>query len=550
MKIAQSPPQAVSRIPGSRPDTGAPRPSSRELSPGRALALPCAFALALLAFTLLPPLRQHPNLLRTFLGAGGALLVWNAALYGAARLSARTLTLEIALRKHHWVQACAQMAVLLYWGWHVRFVYAFLPLILAQLLFAYAVDSLLTWSRRDTYALGFGPFPVILSINLFLWFKPDWFHWQFVMIALGYAAKEFIRWNKDGRSAHVFNPSSFPLAVFSLALILTGTSDITLGNEIANTQFDAPHIYLVIFLAALPGQLLFGVARMTMPAVITMYAISQLYLVTTGTYLFFDSHIPLPVFLGMHLLVTDPSTAPRSESGRILFGVLYALGTLAFYLLLTGMGIPSFYDKLLPVPLMNLLVRRIDRLTTSKPLALLDPTKIGQALTARRRNLAYVALWAGIFAVMSGARGVGDKHPGQYLPFWQEACQAGSTRACDYATFTKFIYCNDGSGWACNEFGVHLAELNRPARPAFKRACDLGFSPACENMNRAVTGVTALARGRPRLTDLPIVLRGTKGVIRDRAPDRLYALACGQGWPGTCDGPSGEVQPYTSSAVR
>jgi hypothetical protein len=40
-----------------------------------------------------------------------------------------------------------------------------------QLLFAYAFDMLLGWSRRERYTLGFGPFPVIFSINLFLWFR-------------------------------------------------------------------------------------------------------------------------------------------------------------------------------------------------------------------------------------------------------------------------------------------------------------------------------------------------------------------------------------------
>ena len=38
------------------------------------------------------------------------------------------------------------------------------------------------------------------------------------MVALGFAAKELIRWNKDGRRVHIFNPSSFPLAVFSIGL--------------------------------------------------------------------------------------------------------------------------------------------------------------------------------------------------------------------------------------------------------------------------------------------------------------------------------------------
>lgn len=331
---------------------------------------------------------DQPGLFPTFAGAAAVLLAWTAALYVAARRSGRVLKLSIALYRHHWIQGCAQTVVLLYWGWHVRSVYAFLPLVVAQLIFAYAFDSLLSWSRRGAYALGFGPFPIILSINLFLWFKPEWFHWQLAMIALGYAAKELIRWDRDGRRAHIFNPSSFPLAVVSLGLLLAGASDMTFGTAIASSQFYPPHIYLVIFLAALPGQLLFGVARMTLTAVVTLYVISALYFGLNGTYLFYDTHIPIAIFLGMHLLFTDPSTSPRSEAGRILFGVLYGVGTATFYVILSGMGEPTFYDKLLAVPIMNLLVRRIDRLAAAGRLTLLDPSRLTRAWSSMRRNVA------------------------------------------------------------------------------------------------------------------------------------------------------------------
>ena len=80
-----------------------------------------------------------------------------------------------------------------------------IPLMAAQLAFAYAFDMLLAWSHRDRYTIGFGQFPIIFSINLFIWFKPDWYYLQFVLVALGFAAKEFIRWRKDGQigRAHV-----------------------------------------------------------------------------------------------------------------------------------------------------------------------------------------------------------------------------------------------------------------------------------------------------------------------------------------------------------
>lgn len=77
---------------------------------------------------------RWPGLFQTFAAAATVLLVWSAALYVSARRTGRTLTMSIALHRHHWVQAFAQTAVLLYWGWHVRSVYAFLPLVAAQLI--------------------------------------------------------------------------------------------------------------------------------------------------------------------------------------------------------------------------------------------------------------------------------------------------------------------------------------------------------------------------------------------------------------------------------
>src|ERR1019366_10770953 len=111
-----------------------------------------------------------------------------------------------------------------------------------------------------------------------------------------------------------------------------------------------------LFLVALPGQYLFGVTTMTMAAVVTTYLFGLAYFAATGTYYFFDSYIPIAVFLGMHLLFTDPSTAPRTELGRIIYGTLYGLSTCVLYQLLGSAGMPTFYDKLLQIPLLNLSV--------------------------------------------------------------------------------------------------------------------------------------------------------------------------------------------------
>ena len=147
------------------------------------------------------------------------------------------------------------------------------------------------------------------------------------MVALGFLAKEFLRWTRDGVNTHIFNPSSFPLAVASVLLLIANASQTTWGSEVAQTQFYPPQMYLAIFLFAMPGQYLFGVTPMTMSAVVTTYVFSAVYYAATGSYFFSDSHVPIAVFLGMHLLFTDPATSPRTELGRIVYGVLYGLTT-------------------------------------------------------------------------------------------------------------------------------------------------------------------------------------------------------------------------------
>ena len=102
-----------------------------------------------------------------------------------------------------------------------------------------------------------------------------------------------------------------------------------MGPEIATTQFYPPHIYLLIFLVALPGQFLFGVDAMTMSAVATTYSSASSTSPSPALTTFPSCRFPIAVFLGMHLLFTDPSTSPRTELGRIIFGVLYGSSVVA-----------------------------------------------------------------------------------------------------------------------------------------------------------------------------------------------------------------------------
>jgi hypothetical protein len=508
---------------------------STRLSAAKAFLLNACFVGALLVLSQLPVLQQRPVVRGSIIGAALVLLAWSALLFGVLRRGQK-VTFEVVLLRQHYLQACLQGSLILYWGYYWREVYNAAPLIVAQLLFAYGFDSLLSWTHRRTYALGLGPFPVIFSITLFFWFKDPWFYWQFPMVALGFAAKEFLRWKRDGLNTHIFNPSSFPLAVVSVLLLLADQSDMTWGFLVANTEFYPPQMYLAIFLIGMPGQFLFGVTTMTMSAVLTTFGFSAVYYAVTGSYYFVDSHVPIAVFLGMHLLFTDPATSPRTELGRIFYGVLYGLTTVLLYDWLLRAGMPGFYDKLLQVPLLNLSVKLLDRLARWPVLQGVNPASLGRALVPRQRHLAYMSVWALAFVAMSASGHLGDKHPGQWVPFWQQACTAEKRGACENLYFLQDGFCQDGSGWACNEVGILLTERfsNRTrAATSFERACTLRFSAGCDNAV-ALTSAGMFKHDSPTAGDYRFILRGSKGPIRDPEPAQLYARACDQGWPNTC----------------
>src|SRR4030095_8824568 len=145
---------------------------------------------------------------------------------------------------------------------------------------------------------------------------------------------------------------------------------------------------------------------------------------------------------------------------------------------------PGFYDKLLPVPLLNLSAKLIDRAARSPLLQSIDPAAWGRALVPRRRHLAYISVWAVAFGAMSASGYLGDRHPGQWLPFWQQACAADKRGACEDVYFMQEGLCESGSGWACNELGILLTEHyanRRRAAAEFDRACGLGMSAGCSN---------------------------------------------------------------------
>ena len=140
----------------------------------RPLLLPGAAAGILAGYLLIPGVRATPGLFWALAGASAGVLAWTGWLAVSRHRSGDPLEMEFLAIRPHWVQLLAQGTVLAWWGWFVPAVYEFAPFILAQLVLAVALEALFSWTRRGRHTLGFGPVPVVFSLNLFLWFHLDW----------------------------------------------------------------------------------------------------------------------------------------------------------------------------------------------------------------------------------------------------------------------------------------------------------------------------------------------------------------------------------------
>jgi hypothetical protein len=503
----------------------------------------------LAGFFLVDRINSSPHLLEAFGGALGALAIFFLALYRQVVRTGRTLTFEFVPRPVHYVQFAMHTAVYVYWGWYWREVYHDVSLIAAQIVFAYALDMLVGWSRRDNWVLGFGPIPIVMSTNLFLWFKDDWFYLQFLLIATGVLGKEFIKWKRDGRLTHIFNPSAFSLCVFSIALIATRSTNISWGVDIASTFHKPPHIYLEIFLLGLVVQALFRVTLVTLSAAASLYVLGLCYTGMTGDFQFIDSNIPVAVFLGLHLLTTDPATSPRRDLGKIIFGALYGAAVFGAYGALKLIGAPEFYDKLLIVPPLNLSVQALDRFSefVAARFGALSATLRNKP---RLTNYAWMGVWVGLFVTMtaSGFLVKGKNHPGSSPEFWEHACQQGRSSAC--ATWMNVLKgrCEDDSAAYCLKLGQVLNEgrlVKRDEAQAgvmFGRACDSGLQEACFSLITFMKkgGNDALAAACDRGDGascfiLGSLFSGGAGVPKDPALAlELFQKSCDVGWWRAC----------------
>ncbi|HVW08919.1 MAG TPA: hypothetical protein VHC90_10070 [Bryobacteraceae bacterium] len=447
----------AAKHPVKRPDESLP--PGRKATPEFVLLPLAVFA----AFCALPRIYTHPALLLSFGLTAGVLGVFWLLLRSAVKRGRRELSFHFLPVRAHYVQAVMHASVFAYWGLYWDEVYTHIPLILAQVAFLYAFDMLVAWSRRDRWLFTLGPFPIVFSTNLFLWFKDDWFWLQFLMLATIVICKEFIKWERDGRRTHIFNPSAVSLFIFSAVLLLTNSTGISWGAEIAGTMQRPPQIYLEIFVLGLIVQALFSVTLVTLSSAAVLYIFGLAFTHATGQFYFVDSNLHAAVFLGLHLLVTDPSTSPRRMTGKIVFGGLYGVAVIALYAILGNFGAPQFYDKLLCVPILNLMVRGLDRWSEAFA-ARFHPLNLLQKFGWRPLNFLHMAIWAGLFGTMTASGFLGRG------PALKVECEGNNAASC--LAYGRMM--TEGKG-------VPLAPVR--GGEALGRSCDLGLAEGCQALS-------------------------------------------------------------------
>jgi len=452
--------------------------------------------LSLLALVGIPYIWANTRLVWSIAGVGGVLLVWQLGLWARARQAGRAFVIEFRPVKAHYVQACVQLGILTWWGIFAAHslgggspgLLKAVPLILAQVLFLYVLDAVLSWTRGWNWRFGFGPLPIIFSTNLLLWFKDDWFFLQFLMVALGAFGKQFILWRRAEGKRHIFNPSVFGQSLIALGLIYFGlTNDLTWGREIASS-FETPHMLIVIFVLGLVVEYQFHVTLMTLSAAIVLILTNLIYHSATGVYYFVNINLAAPIFLGIHLLITDPSTSPRTNTGRIIFGGLYGLGYVALFRIFDSYEVPLFWDKLLPVPILNLMVPLLDRFAKSGVIGRLNH-RWETALRPRPMNLVHMGLWSAIFVSLFATGFIDAPHEGNSIEFWKKAVAERKPHAGNSLVMAAGALAEGGGvPSAYNELGLISMEgefVNQNAVNAarfFSKACEMGDLNGCANV--------------------------------------------------------------------
>jgi len=148
------------------------------------LKIPSIFTLALFLLSFTSRVQSNDVLIYSFWASCLALLAWQGWLLKHCATQKTEKSFIVALKPQHYIQAMVQLSVYVYWGMNWQPVKDHAVLLIAQIMFAYSFDILLSWTRRESNHLGFGPSPIIFRQNLFWGLRVNGFYLKYMMVRL------------------------------------------------------------------------------------------------------------------------------------------------------------------------------------------------------------------------------------------------------------------------------------------------------------------------------------------------------------------------------
>lgn len=306
-------------------------------------------------------------------------------------LTARRRWSQVRLRfkATHLLPALLQVTIFAYWSSQVAEVSRQIPTILGQVALAYALDFLMGMTVRGSWDLTFGPLPIVLSTNLFVWFPPGFSYLAGAVIAIAIGSKWLV--HRAGR--HIFNPSALGIAVIGAGCLLLGKAMPFL--DIAHLISEPPRMLALIVGLGCIAQARVPIVLITLSAALVLLGCKH-----AGLY-----HVVYPlwpaILIALVLLATDPATIPQGGVAKLLYGMTFGVLVWAVSAALDWRGESDFFGKVLPLPLVNLLVPVFESVGSrcEEELGRL-PGKAAKLanLLAPRYNWIHMALWLALVA--------------------------------------------------------------------------------------------------------------------------------------------------------
>jgi hypothetical protein len=285
------------------------------------------------------------------------------------------------LRLPHLLPALIQVAIFAYWSLYWPAVRDHIPSMALQLVMAVAADAVFSFARLGSWRIGASPLPVVLSMNLFVWFDP---HGVVISILVAFATKALL--HRAGR--HVLNPSAIGLAAAGLVSYLA-PGFIHVGGLFHMMNLSPNMAELMVLLAILP-QTRFRILPISIAAVVALRLADN------------PAVLRPPMILAVALLATDPSTIPKTDAGKVLFGLLLGFGVVVSSWVFRRVGLTDDFAKVVPIPLANALVPQLDQLgnaivsmvrTVLERVVRMKTAREASLLQQPIPNVVFVVLW-------------------------------------------------------------------------------------------------------------------------------------------------------------